>query len=114
MAITGAHALFHTPEAEELRAVLGDAFGWPSIDVGGGWLIFALPPGEIAVHPGETPRHELSFFCDDLEATMADLREKGIEFAHEPVDEGYGIVTSMLLPGGVEVLLYEPRHETIA
>ena len=114
MAITGAHALFHTPEPDALRQLLGDAFGWSNIDVGDGWLIFALPPGEIAVHPSDHPRHELSFFCDDLTSTIAELSAKGVEFRGEPIDEGYGVVITMVLPGGVEVLLYEPRHQTIA
>ena len=71
MPITGAHALFHTPEPEAMRELLSDAFGWDNIDIGGGWLIFKLPPAEIAVHPSEQPSHELSFFCDDLTTTIA-------------------------------------------
>ena len=114
MPVTGFHALFHTSEPDALRGLLREAFGWESIDVGEGWLIFALPPGEIAVHPGDTARHELSFFCDDFSSTMTDLAAKGVEFEGEPVDEGYGIVATMVLPGGVRTLLYEPRHDTIA
>lgn len=111
MAITGAHVLLYTPEAEGLRATLRDALGWEHVDAGDGWLIFALPPAELGVHPsgGETT-HELSLMCDDITATVAELRAKGIEIRGEPVDRGYGIVTKMVLPGGVEIDLYEPRH----
>jgi hypothetical protein len=64
------------------------------------------------VHPAESPRHELSLMCDDLDATVAGLRAKGIEFRGEPQDAGFGVTITMILPGGVEILLYEPRHPT--
>ena len=117
MAITGLHALLYTPEADALRATLRDVFGFDHVDSGGGWLIFAMPPAELGVHPtgghaGDDPVHQLSFMCDDLDATIAGLTGKGVEFRGDPVDEGFGIVTTMLLPGGVEVQLYEPRHDT--
>jgi hypothetical protein len=112
MAITGAHALLYTSEPEQLRAVLRDVFGWRHVDAHDGWLIFALPPAELGVHPAETPSHELTLMCDDLDATVADLRAKGIEFRGEPENQGFGIVMTMVLPGNCEVLLYEPRHTT--
>ena len=118
MTITGTHVLLYTSEPDALRAVFRDVFGWEHVDNGHGWLIFALPPAELGVHPGEGPtfdagvRHQLSFMCDDIGATVADLRAKGIAIPNEPVDEGYGITTTMKLPGGVEVVLYEPRHKT--
>jgi hypothetical protein len=113
MGITGVHALLYTSEPEAVRAVLRDVFGWAHVDAGEGWLIFALPPAELGVHPSEhLVRRDLSVMCDDLEATMAELRAKGIEFAGEPEDEGWGICVTMLLPGGTELLLYEPRHPT--
>jgi Glyoxalase/Bleomycin resistance protein/Dioxygenase superfamily len=112
MAITGAHVLIYTSQPEQLRAVLRDVFGWKNVDAGDGWLIFALPPAEVAAHPAENPSHELTLMCDDLGATVADLRAKGIEFRGEPEDQGFGIVITMVLPGGTEILLYEPRHKT--
>ena len=118
MGIIGAHALLYTSEPDAVRAVFRDVFGWSHIDAGEGWLIFALPPAELGVHPAEGPtfergvRHALSLMCDDLEATMADLRGRGIEFRDEPRDEGYGITVMMVLPGGLEVQLYQPRHPT--
>jgi hypothetical protein len=110
--ITGAHVVLHTPEADALRAVLRDVMGWSYVDAHDGWLIFALPPAEVGVHPGDSPRHELSLMCDDIHATVADLREKGIELRGEPQAAGFGVQVTMVLPGGVEVMLYEPRHAT--
>ena len=112
MAITGAHALLYTSEPEQLRAVLRDVFGWKHVDAHDGWLIFALPPAELGVHPAEKPSHELTLMCDDLDATVAELRAKGIEFRGEPENQGFGTVITMLLPGGVDMTLYQPRHVT--
>jgi len=103
--------LLYTPEADALRAVLRDALGWGSVEDTPGWLIFKLPPAELGVHPSEgSTKHEISLMCDDLEATMAELRGKGIAFRGGPTDERFGITTTMLLPGGVELLLYQPKH----
>ncbi len=116
MAIVGAHALLYSSEPEALRAMLRDVFGWRHVDAGGGWLIFALPPAELGVHPAEGPtwesgvRHQVAFMCDDIHATIRELRAKGVEVKSEPEDEGYGITVMLRLPGGVEVMLYEPRH----
>jgi catechol 2,3-dioxygenase-like lactoylglutathione lyase family enzyme len=113
MGIVGAHVLLYTPEADALRTLLRDALGWEHVDAGDGWLIFALPPAEIGVHPSDgATTHELSLMCDDIGATVAELRAKGIEIRGEPEDRGYGIVTTMILPGGVEIDLYEPRHRS--
>jgi len=112
MAITGAHVLLYTPEAEAVRAVLRDVFGWDHVDAGEGWLIFALPPGEVGVHPAESTSHELSLTCDDIDETVADLAARGIEFKGEPASVGWGVAVTMVLPGGLEILLYQPRHPT--
>jgi predicted enzyme related to lactoylglutathione lyase len=118
MAIIGTHALLYTSEPEAVRALFRDVFGWRHVDAGHGWLIFALPPAELGIHPAEGPtfesgiRHQLSFMCDDIHETIADLRSKGIEVRGEPQDEGYGITTTVVLPGGLDVVLYEPRHDT--
>ena len=112
MAVTGAHVLLYTSEPEAVRAVFRDVFGWPHVDAGDGWLIFALPPAEVGVHPVDRPSHALSLMCDDIVATIAELRGKGIEVRGEPHDEGYGITAMAVLPGDLEVQLYQPRHPT--
>ena len=112
MAVIGAHALLYSPEAEAVRQILADVFGWESADAGGGWLIFALPPAEIAVHPAEKPDHEITLMCDDLASTMAELAGAGVEFPDEPREEEWGVVVTMSLPGNLRMLLYEPRHPT--
>jgi hypothetical protein len=117
MAVVGVHTLLYTPEPEALRAVLRDVFGWQHVDAGEGWLIFKLPPAEMGVHPAEGPtfesgvRHQVSFMCDDIHKTIAELRAKGVTVMGEPEDEGYGITVMLNLPGNCEVMLYEPRHE---
>ena len=112
MSVTGLHALIYTPAADDLRALLGDAFGLSHVDAGEGWLIFALPPAELGVHPGSDPRYELSLMCDDITSTIIDLRTKGVTFGGEPDERGWGTAVTMILPGGVEMLLYEPHHPT--
>lgn len=116
MGIIGAHVLLYSPKPEALRATLRDVFGWKNVDAGDGWLIFALPPAELGVHPAEGPthesgvRHQFTLMCDDIEATIRELRSKGIDVKGEPTDEGFGVTVMLILPGGVEVLLYEPHH----
>ena len=117
MAIIGIHTLLYTSEPETLRAIFRDVFGWKHVDAGEGWLIFALPPAELGVHPAEGPthasgmRHQLTFMCDDLDATIDELRNHaGIEIKGQPQDEGFGITIMLGLPGNVEVMLYQPRH----
>jgi predicted enzyme related to lactoylglutathione lyase len=116
MGIIGTHMLLYTQDPKALRATLRDVFGWKHVDAGEGWLIFALPPAELGVHPAEGPtydsgvRHQLTLMCDDIQSTVTELRTKGIGVTGEPNDEGFGITVMLNLPGGVEVMLYEPRH----
>ncbi len=117
MAILGTHLLLYTPEPEALRAMLRDVFGFTSVDAGEGWLIFKVPPAELGVHPSEAGgpaavQHAVSFMCDDIHATVAELRGRGVQIEGEPEDQGYGISTTMTLPGGTRVQLYQPRHPT--
>ena len=109
--ITGVHAIVFSPEAEKVRAFFADVLELPSVDAGGGWLIFALPPAELAVHPADgATRHELYLMCDDIGATLADLRGKGVEVAQDVSDQGWGLLASVRLPDGSEFPVYQPRH----
>ncbi len=111
--ITGVHAVIFSTDAEGDRAFFRDVLELPSVDAGGGWLIFALPPGELAAHPAdEGSRHELYLMCDDVHATIDELKAKGVEFSGPVSDEGFGLMTTIRLPGGGELGLYEPRHPT--
>jgi catechol 2,3-dioxygenase-like lactoylglutathione lyase family enzyme len=116
VAIIGSHMLLYSTEPEALRATLRDAFGFEHVDAGHGWLIFALPPAELGVHPADGPtlepgaRHQVTFMCDDIHATVKDLRGKGLEVKGDPVDQRFGVTVMVGLPGGVDVMLYEPRH----
>jgi len=109
--ITGLHAIVFSPEAEKVRAFFADVLGMPSVDTGGGWLIFALPPAELAVHPADGDgRHELYLMCDDIHATLAELRGKGAEVAQDVSDQGWGLLAAIRLPDGSEFPIYQPRH----
>jgi hypothetical protein len=115
VAIIGAHVLLYTPEAEAARAVLRDIFGFAHVDAGRGWLIFRLPPAELGIHPSEASgpdavAHAFSLMCDDIHATVGELRSKGVPVDGEPQDHGYGITVMVTLPGGLKVQIYEPRH----
>ena len=111
--ITGVHMIVYNQEAERLRALLGDILESRKVDGGRGWLIFALPPAEIAVHPCEGAGHqEIYLMCDDIAITMRELSAKGVQFEAEPADHGWGIVIAMKLPGGDRLWLYEPKHPT--
>ena len=109
--ITGVHALMFSRDAEGLRAFLREVLGLSSVDAGGGWLIFALPPAELAAHPTEgDEHHELYLMCDDVHETIRELEGTGVEFTRPVSDEGFGLMTAMRVPGGGELWLYEPRH----
>jgi predicted enzyme related to lactoylglutathione lyase len=109
--ITGVHAIVFSQEAEQVRAFLKDVLGLSSVDAGGGWLIFALPPAELAVHPADGDgRHELYLMCDDIHATLAELRGKGVGVARDVTDQGWGLLAAIRLPDGSEFPIYQPRH----
>jgi len=111
--ITGVHSLIYTQDADGMRAFFRDILGFPCVDSGGGWLIFELPPAELGVHPsdGETT-HTLSLMCDDIHATVAALKSKGVEFTRAVSEQGWGLVTAIQLPDGAELGLYQPKHPT--
>jgi catechol 2,3-dioxygenase-like lactoylglutathione lyase family enzyme len=108
--IDGAHVVIYSKDVEADRAFLKDVLGFRSVDVGGGWLIFALPPAEVACHPAEeNNQHELFLMCDDLKATIAELDAKGIQCT-DLHQQPWGVLTKIKLPGGGELGLYQPRH----
>ena len=110
--ISGTHVVVYSKDAEADRAFFRDVLGFPSVDAGRGWLIFALPPAEAAFHPSDQKgAHELYFLCDDLKAEMASLAEKGVKCS-EVQEQRWGSITKMRLPGGGEVGLYQPKHPT--
>jgi catechol 2,3-dioxygenase-like lactoylglutathione lyase family enzyme len=113
--INGAHTILYSDDADATRATLAKVLGTRSVDTGGGWLIFALPPAELAVHPADQGgRAELYLMTDDVAATVAALQTEGVEIARPISDQGWGLLTAITLPGGVELGLYQPRHPTAA
>jgi catechol 2,3-dioxygenase-like lactoylglutathione lyase family enzyme len=114
--IRGLHAMFYSSEADALRAFLRDKLGFPAHDVGGGWLIFDMPEADLGVHPADpadgapsgTPN--ISFYCDDIAKTVAELTARGVEFTGPVEDHGYGLVTHFKVPGGFAVQLYQPKY----
>jgi predicted enzyme related to lactoylglutathione lyase len=110
MAIIGLHAIMYSKKADETRRFLKDVLGWSSVDAGRGWLIFEAPPAEVAVHPTEEDEfHELYLMCDDIDKTVADLKGKGVK-TKAITNQPWGRLTQVVLPGGDELGLYEPRH----
>ena len=114
--IKGVHAMFYSSEPEALRAFLRDKLKLPYTDVGEGWLIFDLPEAEMGCHPADASKgappgtHDISFYCDDINQTVADLKTRGVEFTDAVADHGYGLVTYFKMPGGLKVQLYQPRY----
>lgn len=109
--ISGAHVIIYSTDAEADRAFLRDVLGLRGVDAGEGWLIFALPPAEVAVHPAERGgAHELYLLTDDVAELVAALRRLGAPCT-DPEDRGWGVLTQVTLPGGGQIGVYEPRHE---
>ncbi|MER7948027.1 extradiol dioxygenase [Streptomyces sp. NPDC096079] len=110
---SGAHVILYSRDAEADRAFLRDVVGFEHVDAGGGWLIFRLPPAEIAVHPTEgEPKHEVYLMCDDLAQTLTSLDKKGADISRAITEERWGLLAAVRLPSGTELALYEPRHPT--
>lgn len=116
--IRGVHAMFYSSQATELRTFLRDKLKFDHIDVGGGWLIFDVPAAEVGVHPvdhsgsPEPGAHQISFYCDDVQKTVAELKGRGVEFTREIEDHGYGLTTQFKMPGNVIAELYQPKYVT--
>jgi catechol 2,3-dioxygenase-like lactoylglutathione lyase family enzyme len=117
MPIRGVHTMFYTSQPEALRAFLRDKLGFAATDVGDGWLIFDLPEADMGCHPADAGNgapsgtHDISFYCDDIEQTVAELRARGVEFTGPVADQGYGLVTHFRVPGGFAVQLYQPKYD---
>ena len=111
--ITAVHTLVYADDADRARAFFRDVLDWPYVDAGHGWLIFRTGPSELGVHPtgGDLgPHHEISLMCDDIEATVAALRDKGVDITRDVRDDGFGLTAMLAVPGAGEMMLYEPRH----
>jgi len=111
MAITGIHASFSSPSAQEVRTFLRDVIGLPYTDISGGFLVFDVPDAEVAATESTEIAHDISFACDDLEATIADLRAKGVKFSNGTSEELWGFRTDFEMPGGTRVMLYQPKYQ---
>ena len=111
--INGVHAIIYTKAPDEVRTFFRDVLGLSSVDAGHGWLIFALPPAELGVHPSDDESfHELYLLCDYIHATVEELKGKGVEFSRPLSEQAWGFVTSIRMPGGGELGLYQPKHPT--
>lgn len=112
--IKGVHGMFYSSKANELRRFIKDKLRLPYTDVGEGWLIFDLNEGDVGCHPTEgdpaSGTHDVSFYCDNLEKTVAELKSRGVTFNDEIADHGYGFVTHLTMPGGVRVQIYQPKY----
>lgn len=118
--INAAHVVLYTSDAAADRAFFREVLGLPSVDAGEGWLIFALPPAELGIHPTDEKawpksdvlkgHHQLYLMCDDVHATVKELQGKGVAFTQPVNDVGWGLLTALKLPGGSELWLYQPRH----
>ena len=116
--IRGVHTMFYSSNAPALRAFIRDKLGFPATDVGDGWLIFDLPEADMGCHPAgaDEPHasppgtHNVSFYCDDIAQTVAELKDRGVEFVDEVTDAGYGLITHFRMPGEVVVQLYQPLY----
>ena len=116
--IKGVHTMFYTSEPERLREFIRDKLGFSGVDVGDGWLIFHLPEADMGCHPAETEKGvvpsgtpHISFYCDDVEKTVSELKARGVEFTDDVSDKGYGLAIHFKMPGNFEVELYQPKYK---
>ncbi len=117
--IKGVHTMFYSSEADELRTFFRDKLGFKATDVEDGWLIFDLPQADLGCHPADetgkqgspSGTHDISFYCDDIEQTVKELRDKGVKFKGQIEDHGYGFVTYFQVPGNFYVQLYQPKYD---
>ncbi len=109
--IKGMHGMMFSTDAAATRLFFRDVLGFNAFDAGEGWLIFPMPQADLGFHPGDAPGFHVSFFCDDIESTVAELKGKGVEFSKPIEDQGFGWVTHFRAPGGLEVEFYQPRYE---
>ncbi|MBM3935506.1 MAG: extradiol dioxygenase [SAR202 cluster bacterium] len=109
--IMGVHTLVYTKDAEADRAFFRDVLGLDNVDSGGGWLIYALPPAEMSVHPLDEPFHEMYLMCDDIDATLEDLKRKGVNVTQAATDQPRGRIARIGLPSGTELGIYQPKHK---
>jgi predicted enzyme related to lactoylglutathione lyase len=111
--VIGLHAIIYSTSPEQDRRFFSDVLGLSSVDAGGGWLVFGLPPAELAVHPDEKGgRAELYFMCADIKTTLAELQRKGVNVLRDVSEQRWGLLASIALPSGAELGIYEPRHPT--
>lgn len=111
--IQAVHAVIHTKHVEQVRSFFRDVLEFPFVDAGHGWLIFALPPAELGVHPTESDdHHEIYLMCSDIHDVVAKLTSKGVEFLSPVTDQGWGLLARFRLPGGGPMGIYQPRHAT--
>jgi hypothetical protein len=114
--IKGVHTMFYSSQPEELRAFIREKLSFPATDVGDGWLIFDLPEADMGCHPAGTEDgkqsgiHDISFYCDDIEKTVTELKARGVQFTDEISDVGYGQATHFKMPGDFAVQLYQPHY----
>ena len=109
--ITGLHAMFYSTDAEATRAFIREKLGFPHFEATPDWPIFTPPESELGCHPSEKQFHEMTFYCDDIETTVAELTGRGVEFEGGITDAGFGLVTNMLVPGVGEVGLYQAKYK---
>jgi catechol 2,3-dioxygenase-like lactoylglutathione lyase family enzyme len=118
--VTALHTLIYSDDPDATRAFLRDVLEWPNVDAHGGWLIFKTGPSELGVHPtsgdgqagwSTTPHHEISIMCDDLATTVEELSGRGAEFSGPIQDQGFGLTVMMRVPGTIEIMLYQPKHQ---